>query len=131
MPTTLAFKDILDLPKWRPLAPAPAASAAGSSLAFDMRGGGKAHPLHYLLSNATTFSAYSPQNDEWIGLSSPALAGAFGAGASSIVHPTRGPAAASRLAIPPPLWCSPRRFLPPWPSTSSPTVVMGWVSPCG
>lgn len=91
MPTTLAFKDILDLPKWRPLAPAPAASTAGSSLAFDMRGGGKAHPLHYLLSNATTFSAYSPQNDEWIGLSSPALAGAFGAGASSIVHPTQGP----------------------------------------
>lgn len=90
MPTTLGFKDIIDLPCWRPLAPA-IASAAGSCWAWDQRNATRNIPYNYLLTNATTFGAYNPCNDEYIPLASPALTGAFGAGAAAIFHPTQGP----------------------------------------
>jgi hypothetical protein len=91
MATTLGFKDILDLPMWRPEAPALAASAAGSSLSWDMRNGETNTPYIYLLRSATAFDFYDPTTGEWGALASPALAGTFGAGATSIMHPSQGP----------------------------------------
>ncbi len=91
MPTALAFKDLIDLPCWRPLAPCTAPSAAGSCWAWDARNAPRNIPFHYLLLNATSLLAYSPQNDEWLPLGSPALAGTFGAGAAAVLHPTQGP----------------------------------------
>jgi hypothetical protein len=37
MPTTLDFKDIIDLPDWRPLAVAPSTTAAAVCIAGDHR----------------------------------------------------------------------------------------------
>lgn len=91
MPTTLAFKRIIDKPEWRPVSPAVAALAAGASLAEDMRNGAEQHPLIYLLRSATNLEVYNPYLDDWNTLASPALAGIFGAGAGSILMPTQGP----------------------------------------
>lgn len=91
MATTLSFKDIIDIPTWRPSTPAPASMAAGSSSAYDMRNTTRNTPLNFLLLNATSLYAYLPHNDEWWQLTSPALTGTFGAGATCIFHPTIGP----------------------------------------
>lgn len=91
MATTLGFKEILDLPMWRPESPALAASAAGSSLSWDMRNGETNTPYIYLLRSATAFDFYDPTTGEWGALASPALTGTFGAGATSVMHPTQGP----------------------------------------
>jgi len=91
MPTTLNFKDIIDLPLWRPNAPLLAATAAGGTWAYDMRNSNRNSPFNYFLQSATGLYAYSPQNDEWLSIGSPALTGSFGAGASATLHPTQGP----------------------------------------
>ena len=91
MATTLNFKDYYDLPMWRPEAPALAASAAGSSLAWDQRNNASGSPYIYFLRSATAFDAYDPTTGEWMALSSPALAGTFGAGAGAIFNPSQGP----------------------------------------
>lgn len=91
MATTLGFKDFIDLPKWRAIAPALSANGAGKCLAYDHSGGPYRHPFHFYLSAATILDVYSPLNDEWITLGSPALAGTFGAGAVCDFHPSQGP----------------------------------------
>lgn len=91
MPTTLGFKDTIDLPCWRPLAPAIVASAAGGSWVWDARNSTRNLPYNYFLASATALYAYSTQNDEWLFLGSPALTGTFGAGATAVLHPTQGP----------------------------------------
>jgi hypothetical protein len=91
MATTLGFKRVIDLPQWRPNSPALAATAAGSSLAYDYRNDDTNPPYLYLLRSATAFDIYDPTTDEWLALASPALAGTFGAGATAICHPTQGP----------------------------------------
>jgi len=91
MPTVLNFKEIIDLPLWRPNSPAFVATAAGGSFAYDMRNTQRNSPYNYFLHNATSLYAYAPKNDEWILIGSPGLAGAFGAGATAIFHPTQGP----------------------------------------
>lgn len=91
MATTLNFKDIIDVPLWRPSAPLITATAAGSSIAADLRNDATRHPYNYILDSATTLKAYDPITDEWLALGSPALAGTFGAGATSIFHPSQGP----------------------------------------
>lgn len=91
MTTTLNFKDYIDLPMWRPEAPALANSGAGQSFAYDMRNNETGCPLLYWLRSATAFDAYDPTTGEWIPLASPALAGTFGAGATAIFHPSQGP----------------------------------------
>lgn len=91
MPTTLNFKDIIDLPLWRPNSPSLAATAAGGTWAYDMRNSNRNAPFNYFLQSATLLYAYSPQNDEWISIGSPALTGTFGAGACAVFHPTQGP----------------------------------------
>ena len=91
MATTLKFRDIINLPLWRPEAPALAANAAGQSFAWDNRNNETGCPYIYLLRSATAFDAYNPTTGEWIALTSPALAGTFGVGATAIFAPSQGP----------------------------------------
>ena len=92
MTTTLNFKNIIDVPKWRTESPALAASAAGSSFAWDNRNSDvSGDPRLYYLRSATALDAYNPILGEWIPLASPALTGTFGAGATAIFHPSQGP----------------------------------------
>ena len=91
MPTTLNFKRIIDKPEWRPIAPTQAVHAAGGSMAQDLRNNTDGHPLLYFLRSATALEAYNPYSDDWMALGSPALAGAFGAGAGCVMMPSQGP----------------------------------------
>ena len=95
MSTTLNFKGLIDLPKWRPLsAPgfnALVASAAGSSVCSDLRNSEDRNPFQYYLVNATTLYKYHIKNDGWNQMTSPALAGTFGVGASCVFAPSHGP----------------------------------------
>lgn len=91
MATTLNFKDIIDLPQWRPEAPTLAASVAGASLSSDLRNDGTRHPFIYFLRSLTAFDAFDPTTSEWIPLASPALASSFVAGSTSVFHPSAGP----------------------------------------
>jgi len=91
MTTTLNFKDIIDLPQWRTLANSITATATASCLCGDSRNDASRDPYLYLLINATTFQRYNVKNDEWQTLTSPALAGTFGAGAGSVFVASAGP----------------------------------------
>jgi hypothetical protein len=91
MATTLSFKDIIDQFAWRFTAPGITAMAAGGSVSWDSRNSTRNTPFNYTLSSNTAFAAYSPLTNEFIPLPSPALAGTFGAGACSVMHPTQGP----------------------------------------
>ena len=91
MATTLSFKDNIDQFAWRFTAPGLAAMTAGSCVAWDSRNSSRNTPFNYTLTNATTFSAYSPLTNDFLPLPSPALAGTFGAGAACVMHPTQGP----------------------------------------
>lgn len=92
MATTLSFKDIIDVPKWRMEAPALAASAAGMALAWDNRNTDiSGNPYLYLLRSATALDFFDPTTGEWGALASPALTGTFGAGATAVFHPSQGP----------------------------------------
>lgn len=92
MATTFNFKNLFDLPEWRPLTPHPiGASAAGVQLVSDERNNSDADPFLYLMISASGFAKFSPITNEWQTLASPALAGTFGAGASMTLHPTQGP----------------------------------------
>lgn len=91
MTTSLAFKDIIDLPMWRPESPALGASAAGNSLAWDHRNTVDGCPYIYHLRSASALDFYDPTTGEWMPLASPGLAGTFGAGATAVFHPSQGP----------------------------------------
>jgi len=91
MATTLGFKDIIDLPEWRPLSPAPNNATAGVSLACDLRNNEDRDPHIYQLGSVALFAKYNVKNDEWLALTTPALAGTFGAGAGAIFVPSSGP----------------------------------------
>jgi hypothetical protein len=91
MATTFGFKDIIDLPQWRPNAPLLASAVAGCSFAYDMRNDASRHPYLYWLRSATALDLYDPTTDGWVPLASPTLAGTFGAGACAVFHPSQGP----------------------------------------
>lgn len=91
MPTTASWKDILDIPRWRPLANAITLSAAGVTIAGDCRNNDDRHPELFELGSAVILNKYNIKNNEWFQLTSPALAGTFGAGATAVVVPDRGP----------------------------------------
>lgn len=86
--TTLNFKDIIDLPKWRPLATNLFAPTSNSGITSDLRNNEDRHPLLYAIGSATTFNAYDAKNDQWLTLASPALGGSFHA---SFFMPAQGP----------------------------------------
>lgn len=91
MTTNLSFKDIIDLPEWRPLAPAPTINDKGASLATDYRNNEYNDPGIYQLASSTVLNAYHQANDEWMSYASPGLAGTFGAGAECVFAPRQGP----------------------------------------
>ena len=91
MPTTLAFKPLIDLPEWRPIANAPAVSAAGTQLVAGLRNNSDRGAYVYMLVNATTLWKYDVEDDDWMQLASPGLTGTFGAGAGAVMMPALGP----------------------------------------
>lgn len=91
MPTTLGFKPLIDLPEWRPIANAGAASAAGTQLVAGLRNNSDRGAYVYMLVNATTLWAYDVEDDDWFQLASPGLTGTFGAGAGAVMMPSQGP----------------------------------------
>lgn len=91
MATALTFKDVIDLPLWRPLGAPPASLTAGTSFCCDLRNNEDRHPFIYLFHGSTSFSAYAVKNDEWITLSNPAMSGTFGNGAVATFAPAAGP----------------------------------------
>jgi len=91
MPTTLAFKPLIDLPEWRPIANAPAASGAGTQLVAGLRNNSDRGAYVYLLANATSLYQYDVEDDDGMQLASPGLTGTFGAGAGGVMMPAQGP----------------------------------------
>ena len=73
-------RKILDLKRWEQLSPAPSATVAGSFIASSRHF--KQQQL-YVVSNTSAF-VYLPEEDGWIDIPSPALAGTFGAGAAGV-----------------------------------------------
>lgn len=77
MATTNGNRPILDLKKWEFCTPAPQATAAAHFIVSSR---------HYrqqqlLVTSTTAAQLYNPNEDAWISVPSPALAGTFGAGA--------------------------------------------------
>lgn len=80
MAFTNGTRKILDLKRWEFCAPSPVATSAGAFVVSS---------CHYrqqqlLMSSATVAYMYNPNEDGWVALSSPALAGTFGAGACGV-----------------------------------------------
>lgn len=80
MATTNGNRKILDLKRWEFCTPAPVATAAAAFVASSR---------HYrqqqlLVASATVAYLYNPQEDGWVQVPSPALAGTFGAGACGV-----------------------------------------------
>jgi hypothetical protein len=95
MTTTLAFKDKIDLPEWRPLAIAPTTSAVGECLAFDLRNNNEADPWIYQQAGTTTIERYHKANDEWMTSAAFTAVGVTpAAGSGMIFVPSHGPAGA-------------------------------------
>lgn len=91
MPTTTSFKNLIDIPLWRPEAPTLAVNAAGQCLANDKSNSSARIPHIFLLRSATALDAYNPIFGDWIALASPALGGTFAAGTACIFHSSAGP----------------------------------------
>jgi len=91
MPTTLAFKPLVDLPEWRPIANAPVVSGAGTQLVAGLRNNSDRGAYVFLLASNTGLHAYDVEDDDWFSLASPGLAGTFGAGAGAVMMPSQGP----------------------------------------
>ena len=76
MPTTQGNKKILDPKRWEFMTPAPSATVAGAVTTSCRH---IKNSVLYLNSNTTSW-LYTPEEDGWVQLPSPALAGTFGAG---------------------------------------------------
>lgn len=97
MPTTVNFREIIDLPEWRSLAQAQAQgtfgiSVAGIWFADDLRCRNYQHPLVFFQSGTNILSHYNKRNDGW-GTTSTAMGagGTYGAGATAVFCPTFSP----------------------------------------
>lgn len=84
MVTTLNFKDIIDLPKWRPLAPSSSTGSGIAVMACDFRNNEDRHPLIY--ETANSLMAYNVKNDGWF-FNLPA----FGTTSSGFFMSAQGP----------------------------------------
>jgi hypothetical protein len=83
MPTTVNLRRILDRKQWEPCAPCPVLTTTGSFIVSS-----NLHDQYqFLITAAATAYMYDPSEDGWTLLPSPALAGAFGAGATGARHP--------------------------------------------
>lgn len=90
--TTLSFKNIIDLPEWRPVAYAPWPHAADMNLCFDQRNGAERDPFlyWYRIGGAGAMAQYSPLNNEWKYTGIFSLPG-NGTGDFGFFCPTHGP----------------------------------------
>lgn len=93
MATTIDFKGFEHMPRWRPEATLQAVTGAGMSFAWDHRNDSTKIPNVYFLRSATALDVMNPSKGygDWIPLSTPGLTGTFGAGATSVFHPSQGP----------------------------------------
>lgn len=89
MATTLAFKDFVDEPQWRPSPPATG-FGNGACMASDLRNSSQRVPFIYFLRATATLEAYNPLNGGWMLLPSPALT-SLGSGTAAIFAPSQGP----------------------------------------
>jgi hypothetical protein len=85
-----AFKKVIDSLVWRQVAPAPNAHAAGSCMASDLRSDMSRHPFAYNLISNTVLNRFNIVGKAWQAMTSPALAGTFGAGAACAFAPSLG-----------------------------------------
>jgi hypothetical protein len=83
MATTNGNRKILDLKRWEMVTPAPTATVAGAHI---VSSNGVNQQQLYVVS-ATVAYLYNPYEDGWVQVPSPALTGAFGAGACGAGHP--------------------------------------------
>ncbi|MFM8941431.1 MAG: hypothetical protein ACKOEY_15860, partial [Phenylobacterium sp.] len=88
MPNT--FKKVLDTLFWRQTTPSPNAHASGSCMAADLRLDISRHPYVYNLISATVLNRFNIITKGWQAMTSPALAGSFGAGAACAFAPSLG-----------------------------------------
>lgn len=91
MTTTLGFKNIIDLPRWRPEAPALGPALNGSCIAADGRNDETGSPFIYFLRSPTILEAYNTITGDWIPLPSPNLTGTLGPGSAMVFMPSAGP----------------------------------------
>ncbi len=95
MVTTLNFKDVIDLPKWRPLAMLPVASSSNIGFTCDMRNNIDRHPILYFNYSSNVFYGYNTKNDGWQSRAvGPSLATAFTGGFFMSAQGPRGTIAA-------------------------------------
>lgn len=80
MATTNGNRKILDLKRWEFCSPAPVSSAAGAFIATCQH----VKQIQLFVQSSTAAYLYLPEEDGWVALASPALAGTFGAGASGV-----------------------------------------------
>lgn len=80
MATTNGNRKLLDLKRWEQLSPAPSATVAGSFIASSRH----FRQQQLYVNGNTTAWIYNPFEDGWVQLTSPALAGTFGAGAAGV-----------------------------------------------
>jgi len=80
MATTNGNRKILDLKRWEMCSPAPAASVAGALIASSRH---YRQQQLYVVSTTAAY-LYRPDEDGWVQVPSPALAGTFAAGASCV-----------------------------------------------
>lgn len=92
MATTLGFKDVIDVPVWRPESPALAVSVNGSILCSDPRGTAYRHPYLYYLRAGASLDAFNPLTGDWLPLATPGgLGPGLSAGSWMVFHPSAGP----------------------------------------
>jgi hypothetical protein len=80
MATTNGNKKLLDLKRWEMVSPAPSSTLSGACIASSRH---FRQQQLYLVSNTVAY-IYLPEEDGWIQIPSPALAGTFGAGAAAV-----------------------------------------------
>jgi hypothetical protein len=80
MATTNGNRKILDLKRWEQVTPAPVATAAGYFISSSRH----FRQQQLYLAGTTTAYLYNPNEDGWVQVPSPALAGTLAAGASGV-----------------------------------------------
>jgi len=97
MTTTFNFKQKIDLPEWVPCdliytaANALLSATVGTCIVDDKRASQYNNPNLWYLQAATVLMQYNTVTNEFLQLLSPALTGAFGAGAAAVFFPSQGP----------------------------------------
>lgn len=95
MALTLDFKDGIDLPFWRQVAPRTTTGGAtawgsGEVTSWDNRSRKYAHPKIFLFSLGSSLMSYSPITDGWTNEINPGMSGTFGTGADCVFVPSQG-----------------------------------------